>query len=536
MTASPSAPELQLLAPVPKGCEGILSDDALRFVAALQAKFGAERQALLRRRAERQKSFDDGNFPHFLPDTASLRAAEWTVAPIPSDLQRRWVEITGPVDRKMVINALNSGADVFMADFEDANSPTWVNVVHGQQNLADAVRRVISFADPSTGKQYALGEKTAVLFVRPRGWHLDEAHASLNGEPISASLFDFGLYAFHNATEAVSRGTGPYFYLPKLESHLEARLWADVFRFSETELGLARGTIRATVLIETLPAAFEMDEILWELREYSAGLNCGRWDYIFSYIKTFRAHASHVIPDRAAITMLQPFMRAYTQRVIQVCHRRGIHAMGGMAAQIPIKGDPAAHEAAMAAVARDKEREVTDGHDGTWVAHPGLVALARGVFAQHLGDRANQIERQRPDVSVGETDLLALPTGPRTEESLAHNIRVGVRYIASWLVGQGCVPLYNLMEDAATAEISRAQIWQWVHHRAQLDDGSTVTRERFRAVLARELAALSSAVGSESENEALQRAAELFATLVEAPELASFLTLSAYREVLASGN
>ncbi|HVG59391.1 MAG TPA: malate synthase A, partial [Hyalangium sp.] len=456
----------------------VLTPEALAFVAKLTRTFGERREALLARRQERQAAFNRGHRPHFLPETKSIREGDWKVAPLPKELLDRRVEITGPVERKMIINALNSGANVFMADFEDANSPTWENVVRGQLNLMDAVSRTISF-DAENGKHYALKEKTAVLFVRPRGWHLPERHLEVDGKPVPGAFFDFGLFFFHNAKEQLARGTGPYFYLPKMESHLEAQLWNDVFLLAQQELGIPRGTIKATVLIETLPAAFEMHEILYALREHSAGLNCGRWDYIFSFIKKLQADPTFLLPDRGQVTMDKAFLDAYSRLLIQTCHRRGVHAMGGMAAFIPIKGDPAANEKALAQVRADKLREVKNGHDGTWVAHPGLVPVARSVFDAHMKG-PNQLDNLRTDVKVGEAELLAVPRGTRTEEGLRHNIRVGVQYMAAWLDGLGCVPLYNLMEDAATAEISRAQVWQWIHHGATLEDGRHVTPELFR--------------------------------------------------------
>ena len=478
----------------------------------------------------RQRAFDGGERPRFLEHTREVRESDWTVAELPDDLLDRRVEITGPVDRKMVINGLNSGAQVYMADFEDANSPTWDNVVAGQVNLRDAVSRTIEYTAPG-GKKYALREKTAVLFVRPRGWHLMERHFLVDGEPASGSLFDFGLYLFHNARALLARGSGPYFYLPKLESHAEARLWNDVFVHAQRALGLPQGSIKATVLIETLPAAFEMDEILWELREHSAGLNCGRWDYIFSYIKKLQSDPTRVLPDRAQVTMDKAFLRAYSQKLIQVCHRRGVHAMGGMAAFIPIKDDAAANAAVTEKVRADKEREARDGHDGTWVAHPGLVAVARDVFDAHMPGK-NQLGRKREDVHVDEAALLELPGGTRTEAGLRQNIRVGIQYLAAWLSGLGCVPLYNLMEDAATAEISRAQVWQWLHHGATLDDGEVLTLERFRRTLSEEMAGLTQEaprVGAAK----LEEACALFERLSTAPAFADFLTLPAY-EALAS--
>jgi malate synthase len=505
------------------GGHEILSPEALAFVAELADAFEVRRRGLLARRRERQAQMDRGARPDFLPETASIRAADWKVAPIPDDLADRRVEITGPVDRKMVINALNSGADVFMADFEDSNAPTWDNVVLGQANLRDAVRGDIRFVAPETGRNYVLGLKTATLMVRPRGWHLVEGHVRRQGAAVSASLFDFGLFFFHNARTLVQRGTGPYFYLPKMESHLEARLWNDVFVLAQERLGLPRGSVRATVLVETLPAAFEMDEILWELRDHSAGLNCGRWDYIFSAIKTHRADPAWVIPDRAQVTMEQHFLRSYTQLLVRTCHRRGIHAMGGMAAQIPLK-DEEANRRALDKVRADKLREVRDGHDGTWVAHPALVPLAREVFDAHMPG-PHQIHRLREDVQVSAADLLRVPAGTRTEGGLRHNVRVSLQYVEAWLRGLGCVPLYGLMEDAATAEIARTQIWQWIRHGAPLDDGRTVTPALFRGVLAEERAAL--------DLPASHDASVLFESLCTSPILDDFLTLPAYDRLLA---
>jgi malate synthase A len=508
--------------------ERILTPAALDFVADLVRRFGWRRDELLARRAALQPRWDAGWRPDFPAETAHIRAAEWTVAPLPADLQDRRVEITGPVDRKMVINALNSGAKVFMADFEDANAPTWDNVVSGQGNLFDAVRRTIRHVAPETGKVYELGPNPAVLFVRPRGWHLVEKHVRVDGKPVPASLFDFGLYLFHNAAELRARGSGPYFYLPKLEGHLEARLWNDVFLRAQELLGLPRATIKATVLIETLPAAFEMDEILYELREHSAGLNCGRWDYIFSFIKKQRADAGAVLPDRAVVTMDKGFLKAYVQLLIRTCHRRGVHAMGGMAAQIPIKDDPAANEAALAKVAADKLREVTDGHDGTWVAHPGLVPVAQAIFDRRMPG-PNQIANRRADVTVTASDLLAIPEGERTEEGLRHAIRVALRYLESWLRGQGCVPIYSLMEDAATAEICRAQVWQWLHHGTALADGSPVTPARFRRLLDDEVRKIHAELGEAAWQESqFVRARGLFERLATAAEFEEFLTLPAY--------
>jgi malate synthase len=451
----------------------LLTPACLAFVLELARRYGPRVTQLLARRAFMQTRYDAGDRPRFLPETRAIRESPWTVASAPPELRDRRVEITGPVDRKMIINALNSGASVFMADFEDSNSPTWTNVMDGQANVADAVRGTITFDDPDTGKSYRLATSTAVLMIRPRGWHLAERHVEVDGLPIPAALFDFGIFIFHNSKELVAKGSGPYLYLPKLQSHLEARLWNDIFDHAERVLGLPSGTVKATVLIETLPAAFEMDEILWELRDHAAGLNCGRWDYIFSFIKVHRNDTKAILPDRSQITMDHGFLRAYTQLLIKTCHRRGAHAMGGMAAQIPIKNDPVANEAALAKVLADKRREANDGHDGTWVAHPGLVPLARGVFDAAMPE-PNQLSKLREDVDVTESDLLELPHGTRTEKGLRWNLRVGVQYVEAWLRGVGCVPLYNLMEDAATAEISRTQIWQWLRHNAVLDDGRPV--------------------------------------------------------------
>jgi malate synthase len=509
--------------PMKPGYEKVLTPEAIDFAVELEREFGAERRRLLARRAEIQRRLDAGWKPDFLPETKAIRDGDWRVAPIPRDLQDRRVEITGPTDRKMVINALNCGASVFMADFEDANTPTWDNLIEGQANLSDAVRQTVAFDDPQTGRHYSLNGKTAVLFVRPRGWHLPEKHVLVDGEPMSGALFDFALFFFHNAKELVARGTGPYFYLPKLESHLEARLWNSVFLHAQARLGLPRGTIRATVLIETILAAFEMDEILWELRDHSAGLNCGRWDYIFSFIKKFAEDPNCVMPDRGQVTMTTHFLRSYSRLLIKTCHRREIHAMGGMAAQIPIRDDPAANEVAMEKVRADKRREAGDGHDGTWVAHPGLVAVANEIFDREM-PQPNQIARKRQDVDVTPSDLLAVPTGTITEAGLRQNLNVGIGYIEAWLRGTGCVPLYNLMEDAATAEISRAQVWQWIRHGAQLDDGRTVDMTLCRKLLDEELAKLRASSGGGNHEEA----ALLFNELIEAPKVPEFLTMPAY--------
>jgi malate synthase len=519
---------VRITRPVSAGGARILSREAVDFVADLVRAFSSRVEERLEARRARRAS---GAKLRFLEETRAVREGAWTVAPLPDDLLDRRVEITGPVERKMIINALNSGASCFMADFEDSNSPTWENCIEGQANLSDAVRRTISFTSPE-GKNYRLNERTAVLLVRPRGWHLFEKHVFVDDRPAPAGIWDFGLYFFHNAKELLARGSGPYFYLPKMESHLEARLWNDVFVRAQEKLGIPRGTIKATVLIETLPAAFEMDEILYELRDHSAGLNCGRWDYIFSYIKVQSADPERVCPDRGQVTMTQPFMRAYTQLVIKTCHARNVHAMGGMAAQIPIKEDPVANEAALEKVRQDKEREVSDGHDGTWVAHPGLVPIARGIFDAHMKG-ANQIDRKREDVRVSEGDLLETPQGARTENALRHNIKVGVQYIEAWLRGNGCVPLYALMEDAATAEISRTQIWQWVKHRASLEDGAPVTKERVAKLLDEELAKVENEIGqARYERGAFAAAKELFLEVSTGETLIEFLTLPAYERLL----
>ena len=514
-----------------RGYEKVLTPAAIAFIAELERKFGPERRRLLARRADVQRRLDTGWKPDFLVETEAIRDADWRVAPIPRDIQDRRVEITGPTDRKMVINALNCGANVYMADFEDATTPSWDNLIEGQANLIDAVRRRISFDDPQTGRHYALNGKTAVLFVRPRGWHLPERHILVDGEPMSGALFDFGLFFFHNAEELVARGTGPYFYLPKIESHLEARLWNDVFLHAQAKLGLPKGTIRATVLIETIMAAFEMDEILWELRDHSAGLNCGRWDYIFSFIKKFSEDPACVMPDRAQVTMTSHFLRSYSLLLIKTCHRREIHAMGGMAAQIPIRDDPAANEAAMEKVRADKRREAGDGHDGTWVAHPGLVAVAKEIFDREM-PQPNQIARKRQDVHVAGPDLLVVPKGTITEAGLRQNLNVGIGYIEAWLRGIGCVPLYHLMEDAATAEISRAQVWQWIRHGARLEDGRIVDAALCRGLLDDELNSLREAAGNGGRYD---DAAKLFRELVEAPSFREFLTLPAYDMITAGG-
>jgi malate synthase len=509
---------------------GILTTDALSFVAKLHRQFDATREGLLENRKVRAAEIDAGKVPDFLPETADIRNSDWSVAPIPHDLQDRRVEITGPSsDTKMVINALNSGAKCFMADFEDANSPTWLNTVQGQLNLRDAIRREIHFTSPE-GKSYALHPQVATLIVRPRGWHLVEKHVRVDGKPVSGSLFDFALYFFHNAKELLARGSGPYFYLPKMESHLEARLWNDVFNMAQNELNIPRGTIKATVLIETILASFELNEILYELRDHAAGLNCGRWDYIFSYIKKLRNDPEVILPDRAQVTMTVPFMRAYSLLTIQTCHRRNAFAMGGMAAQIPVKNDPAANDEALAKVRADKEREAKDGHDGTWVAHPALVAVAAEVFDQWM-PQPNQVNRKREDVSVTAAELIAVPAGTITEAGLRNNVSVGVQYIEAWLRGSGAVPIFNLMEDAATAEISRTQLWQWIRHpKGILDDGRKVTVELFRQTLAEELNKIRSALGQEVYADSkFDVAANLFDEITTNNEFVDFLTLPGYQ-------
>ena len=502
---------------------GVLTPEAQAFLLKLANAFEPRRQELLARRRTVQQEIDHGKFPHILTETAEIRQREWKVAPIPKDLLDRRVEITGPVDRKMIINALNSGASVFMADFEDSNSPTWSNNIEGQHNLRDAIRGTIRYVSPE-GKQYQLGPNLATLFVRPRGWHLDEKHFLVEGKPISASLFDFGLFFFHNVAALLSKGTGPYFYLPKMESHLEAQLWNDVFCLAQDELGIPRGTIRATVLIETILAAFEMDEILYELRDHSAGLNCGRWDYIFSFIKKFRAHREFVLPDRSLVTMERHFLSSYVELLIQTCHRRGIHAMGGMAAQIPIRNDAAANEQALEKVRRDKLREVKAGHDGTWVAHPGLVPVAKEIFDKYMPE-PNQISASRTNRTVEAKDLLEVPTGDITDEGLRWNIDVGLQYLHSWLQGSGCVPIYNLMEDAATAEICRAQVWQWIKHGAHLKDGRMVTEGMVTEIIHHRAGELGAGLGNDAK---LRQAAKVLEDLTTSPEFAEFLTLASY--------
>jgi malate synthase len=516
-------------APVTPEFAEILTPEALSFLAVLARTFEDRRRELLSRRAQRQHDLATGQLPHFLPETAHIRQDTWTIAPLPEDLADRRVEITGPVDRKMVINALNSGANVFMADFEDAHSPTWETTIQGQINVRDANRRTISFSSPE-GKQYQLKSRPAVMFVRPRGWHLDEKHVLIDGKPISGSIFDFGLYFFHNARQLLENGSGPYFYLPKLESHLEARLWNDVFVLAQNQLGIPQGTIKATVLVETILATFEMDEILYELRQHSAGLNCGRWDYIFSVIKKLHENPIFILPDRAQVTMTTHFMRSYSLLTIKTCHRRNAPAIGGMAAQIPIKNDAAANAEALGRVRTDKRREATDGHDGTWVAHPGLVPIALEEFNAAM-KTPNQIDRQRDDVSVSEADLLQMPEGTITEAGLRNNISVSLQYLESWLRGNGCVPINNLMEDAATVEISRAQIWQWIRHpKGILADGRKVTLDLFRQLMAEELDRLESKLGEPAyANSKFSEAAQILEELISSDTFIEFLTLPAYK-------
>ena len=502
----------------------ILTPEAVQFLLKLSTMFESRRQELLRARRLRQQQIDAGDIPAFQPDSAEIRRSRWSVAEAPADLCNRRVEITGPTDRKMIINALNSGANVFMADFEDSNSPTWRNMVEGQANLCDAVRGTITYTSPE-GKHYQLDETPATLMVRPRGWHLEEKHFLVYGQPISASLFDFGLYFFHNARTLINNGTGPYFYLPKMESRYEARLWNDVFVAAQNALGIARGTIRATVLIETILAAFEMDEILWELREHSAGLNCGRWDYIFSFIKKFAKDANRVLPERSRVTMTSHFLRSYVETLIATCHRRGAHAMGGMAAQIPIKNDPEANKAALERVRDDKLREVWAGHDGTWVAHPGLIPLAKFVFDTSMPN-PNQIGRFT-SFDAGESDLLCTPSGPITTAGLSLNVDVGIQYLAAWLGGNGCVPIYNLMEDAATAEICRAQVWQWLRHGAKLDDGRRITAAMVCGIVHEHAAKLGKCIPEQQ----LFTAVQLFDEMVNAYEFPEFLTSRAYEYI-----
>ncbi|WP_106768917.1 malate synthase A [Paenibacillus faecalis] len=521
--------DIVVLGPVSEPFADILTPEALAFLGKLHERFDPRRRQLLTAREQRQRRLDAGELPDFPPETEAIRNGDWTIAPVPADLQDRRVEITGPSgDAKMVINALNSGAKCFMADFEDANSPTWENTIQGQINMRDAIRRTISFTSPE-GKAYSLNERTAVLLVRPRGWHLEEKHIRIGDENASGSLVDFGLYFYHNAHALIKNGSGPYFYLPKLENHVEARLWNDVFVFAQQELGIPQGTIKATVLIETILATFEADEILYELREHSAGLNCGRWDYIFSFIKRLNGHPHALLPDRSQVTMTVPFMRAYTQHVIRTCHKRGAHAMGGMAAQIPIRNDADANSMAMEKVRADKLREVNDGHDGTWVAHPGLVPVAMKVFDERITG-PNQLHNKREDVNVTAKELLAIPEGTITEQGLRTNIIVGLQYIEAWLRGYGAVPLFNLMEDAATAEISRTQVWQWIRHpEGRLTDGTDITLELVLKLTEEELASIEAQLGKEVfASRKFTDAKRLFTDLISEETCSEFLTMKGY--------
>ena len=517
---------LEITAPLGPRYAEILTPEACRFVADLCVRFDGRRRELLARRVERQREIDAGQLPDFLPETAAIRNGDWQVPPPPPDLVDRRTEITGPVDRKMAINALNSGAQCWMADMEDANSPTWENVIEGQINLFDAVRRSITYTSPE-GKQYALKAKTATIVARPRGWHMEEKHVRLDGRRISASLFDWGMFFFHNARELVARGSGPYFYLPKLEGHLEARLWNDVFLHAQAALGLPRGTVRATVLIETILGAFEAEEILYELREHASGLNCGRWDYIFSCVKKFRNRPEYLFPDRTLITMTVPFMRAYALHVINVCHRHGAYAMGGMAAQIPIRNDPAANDVALSKVSADKEREARDGHDGTWVAHPGLVQTALDAFGRHMPG-PNQLHVLH-EVRITAAKLLEPLRGPITEQGVRWNLHVGVRYLEAWLGGSGAEPIHHLMEDLATSEISRSQLWQWLRFGAKLDDGRPITAAMYDDLLADELRRIRAEYGAERYDAGhFKEAVDLFLRLSKSGEFAEFLSLPAY--------
>ncbi|MGZ8294964.1 MAG: malate synthase A [Telluria sp.] len=526
----PTPDGMEIKADIKPGYEQILTPEALALVAKLSREFEPRRQHLLAARAARAARLDAGERPDFLSETAHVRAGDWKIAPIPKALECRRVEITGPVERKMVINALNSGADSYMTDFEDSNTPNWDNQITGQINMRDAVRGTISLEQ--NGKSYKLNEKVATLVVRPRGWHLDEKHVLVDGKRVSGGIFDFALFMVHNAKEQLARGAGPYFYLPKMESHLEARLWNDIFVMTQNELGLPQGTIKATVLIETILAAFEMDEILYELREHSAGLNAGRWDYIFSCIKKFKLDKDFCLADRPKVTMTSPFMRAYALLLLKTCHKRGAPAIGGMAALIPIKNDPEKNEVAMGGVRNDKARDATDGYDGGWVAHPGLVGLAMAEFTKVLGDRPNQIDKQRMDVEVSAADLLDFkPEAPITEAGLRYNINVGIHYLGSWLAGNGCVPIHNLMEDAATAEISRSQVWQWIRStKGVLDDGRKVTADMVRAMIPEELAKVKE-VAPDGSNPTYVRAAEIFEEMSTSESFAEFLTLPLYEEI-----
>ncbi|MGC3963850.1 MAG: malate synthase A [Rhodocyclaceae bacterium] len=523
---------MTIQAPLAEGFDRVLTREALALAATLHRRFEGRRQELLAARVARQRELDAGKLPDFLPETRHVRDSEWKIAPLPAALECRRVEITGPVERKMVINALNSGADSYMTDFEDSNTPNWLNQIQGQINLMDAVRGTISLEQ--NGKQYKLNDKVATMLVRPRGWHLDEKHVLVNGQRMSGGIFDFALFFFHNAREQLARGVGPYFYLPKMESHLEARLWNDVFIAAQDALAIPRGTVKATVLIETILAAFEMEEILFELREHSAGLNAGRWDYIFSCIKKFKSNRDFCLANRGSITMTVPFMRAYALNLVKACHKRGAPAIGGMSALIPIKSDPVANEKAMAGIRADKTRDAGDGFDGGWVAHPGLVDVAMEEFVKVLGDRPNQWEKQRDDVVTRAADLLDFqPEQPITEVGVRNNINVGIHYLGSWLAGNGCVPIHNLMEDAATAEISRSQVWQWVRSpKGVLDDGRKVTADLVKTLIPEELAKVKTTVSAAGEDVgSYERAADIFERMSLAEEFAEFLTLPLYEKL-----
>jgi malate synthase len=527
----PTVDGLQVNGSIHKGFEEILTQEALQFLKVLHINFAHRRDALLEERERRQIEIDKGILPDFLQKTAHIRQSDWKVAPLPVDLLDRRVEITGPVERKMIINALNSGAKVFMADFEDSNTPNWENAIQGQINLRDAINRTITFENKAKAKFYQLNEKTATLMVRPRGWHLPEKHITCNGEPMLGGLVDFGLFFFHNVKTLLNNGSGPYFYLPKLESHLEARLWNDVFVFAQDYMGIAQKTIKATVLVETIMASFELDEILFELKDHSAGLNCGRWDYIFSYIKKFKNLPEFLVPERGQVTMTSPFMKAYSQLVVKTCHKREVHAMGGMAAFIPVKNNPEENDKAIKKVTADKLLEVTNGHDGTWVAHPGLVKVAMDIFNEHM-PTPNQISNKREDVKISAQDLVEVPQGTITEKGLRLNINVGILYIESWLRGNGAAAIYNLMEDAATAEISRTQVWQWLKRNSKMEDGRAITLELYEAFLLDEMKKIEEMVGKERfQKGRFQDAKNLFDKLVKQDDFIEFLTLPAYEMI-----
>ena len=514
-----------------KGSESILTNDALEFISCLESEFGDIRKNLLQARVQKQTEIDDSKFPDFLDETKDIRLSDWKVAPIPTDLLDRRVEITGPVDRKMIINALNSGVKVFMADFEDSNSPTWSNCINGQINLKDAINKTITFTHPTKDKVYKLNDKIATLMVRPRGWHLEEKNVTYNGNSISASLFDFGLYFYHNVHQLIKNDTGPYFYLPKMENYLEARLWNDVFVFAQKKLNIPNGTVKATVLIETITAAFEMDEILYELRNHSAGLNCGRWDYIFSFIKKFRKHPNFVLPDRSEVGMNRHFLSSYVKLLIYTCHKRGIHAMGGMAAQIPIKNNSEENELAMSKVKHDKEREANAGHDGTWIAHPGLAGIALGAFDSVMKYN-NQIDSKNEDPMITQSDLLKVPSGKITEQGIRDNIKVGIQYLEAWLRGNGCVPLYHLMEDAATAEISRSQLWQWIKNSAKLDTSQVIDKDKFINFVDEEMVMIKKEISKEVYNQGkFELAKNLFIEMILKDDFDEFLTIPAYSHI-----